>query len=79
VREHAGESGESGVAASEEASGSGLLERFFLTEKWTPAGARMLSKSKSLPDATGRWEDACAVGEKMTAIWIEKKCCLFMD
>jgi hypothetical protein len=30
-------------------------------------------KVQSLPDATRRWEDACAVGEKMTAIWIEKK------
>ena len=47
----------------EEASGSGLLERFF----------RQRSGHRRGPDATGRWEDACAVREKMTAIWIENK------
>jgi hypothetical protein len=75
VRERAGESGESEELQRRRRRAVLVFWRgFFFTEKkWTPAGARMLSKSKSLPDATRRWEDACAVGEKMTAIWIEKK------
>ena len=56
------------LQALETASGSGLLERFFDREV-DAGGARMLSKSKSLPDFFLSKPSHCP----MTAIWIEKK------